>query len=110
MVALRVTQLIETGNVIAVEVEATLPDWEVYTSAGTAVCDPKDKFNPEVGLKLALGRAIRQIGRDILHEGQASVHAADKARKSQEEASAKGLALKAARAKKAKKEVAAKNK
>ncbi len=56
----------ELGNLSLVEprggkilVEITSPDGQHYQ--GESVCSPKDPFNRSVGLKIAIGRALKPV-------------------------------------------------
>lgn len=44
---------------------------------GSAVRDGDDRFDLETGLQLAVGKALRNLGRDILRSGRARVAEAD---------------------------------
>lgn len=33
-----------------------------YTKSGTALCSYKDQFNRKLGLRIALGRALKELG------------------------------------------------
>ena len=68
------------------------------SATGTAKTAAPDKFEPEVGYKIALGRALRDLGRQNLKEGQEEVHAKDRIRQKQEEASRAALEAKKQRA------------
>lgn len=57
------------------------------------VCEP-DKFDSEIGRKLALGRALRKLGRELVGEAYDEVHENDKEREKQEAATRKGLEYK----------------
>lgn len=99
-----VLQLVATDDVVAAEVGAWVGP-ELYTAEGTSKRDKKDKPDTTVGLKLALGRAIRQLGRNILHDGQLAVHEADKLRQAQAKAGEEARKRAVARATAAKKAV-----
>jgi hypothetical protein len=101
--AIYVISTISNDDVTAVKVGAVVDDWDTYEAIGVSKRDPRDKPNKSIAAKLALGRAIRQLGRDILHDGHAEVAQADAVRASQEAASAAGRERKAKRIKEAKK-------
>jgi hypothetical protein len=98
-----VRKIIATDDVVAVEVDAVVDGFNFYSAKGVARRDAADEPNVSIGLKLALGRAIRQLGRDILHDGHLDVYFADKALESQRQASEEGRARKAKRVAAAKK-------
>lgn len=81
---------------------------KTFSSTGTAKLDPKDKFDEQIGLELAYGRALRKLGQRLLAEGNRGVHEKDKARKRQQEASAIALKAKKKASKKARKAAKAK--
>jgi hypothetical protein len=75
------------SDVIAVEVEAVVNGFDYYFAKAASRRHPEDKQDSELGTKLAVGRAIRQIGRDILRDAQERVRENDKALDSQKQAS-----------------------
>jgi Domain of unknown function (DUF1876) len=79
----RVVHAIFTDDVAAVEVEVWINGKEYYSAKGSARRDPADHHNPEIAIKLALGRAYRKVGREILHEAQGLVRDADHVAKMQ---------------------------
>lgn len=101
--AIYVSTIISTDDVTAVRVGAVIDNWDVYEAVGISKRDPRDKPDQSIASKLAFGRAVRQLGRDILHDGHAEVAKADAIRASQEAASAAGRERKAKRIKEAKK-------
>lgn len=68
--------------------EAMLEGDRTYISTASASVDPGDQFDFDTGVNLAVGRAVRQLGRDILNQGQKTVHKKDKARRIQKQKSA----------------------
>lgn len=67
---------------------------EVASSTAHAkVCEP-DRFDEEVGTKLALGRALRKLGRQLISDAYDTVHERDHARAKQQAATRKGLEIK----------------
>jgi hypothetical protein len=76
-----------TDDVAAVEVHVWLNDSEYYIGKGASRRDPSDKVDHETGFKLALGRALRDVGRGILREGNDRVKEADAFSKQQKAAS-----------------------
>lgn len=60
-----------------------------YTALASAVCAEDDDFDLNIGRNIAVGRAVRQLGRLILSEGQDAVHAKDRQKRKQKEASEK---------------------
>lgn len=78
---------ITDGDVVAVEATAWINGVDLYKVSASSRRDPHDPCNPEIGVKLAVGRALRQLGREILKEGQDGVRRQDKARRTQELAS-----------------------
>ena len=88
----------EKAETVSVEVQIYRPDRIVTKGTGTAKTAAPDKFDVEVGRKIALGRALRNAGRTILSEGQDEVHERDRVRRSQEEASKAALEAKKQRA------------
>lgn len=92
-------RIASTDDVVVAEADIWLEDSsEYYTSKASSRRDPSDTPNSETGLKLALGRAIRQLGREILKDGQALVRQAEVKRQAQEQAAEESRARKAARA------------
>lgn len=57
-----------------------------YSMRSLSVKDPNDFHDAEVGVKLALGRSLRSLGRVILKEAQAKVNSNDKIAESQKKA------------------------
>lgn len=94
--------IIETEDVVAVEV-STWVGQSFFFASGSSKRDPADKQNPEIGLQLALGRAVRQLGREILKSANYLVREEDARAKKQKEASEAAKKLRAERAKQAKK-------
>ena len=88
---------------VSVEAE-TLIDDRIYAASGTSKCDAVDTFDPATGFQLAIGRAIRQLGRDIYKVGNEKVHAADKVRAKQKAEQERLLKVKQAKAKAARKQ------
>jgi hypothetical protein len=101
-----------TDDVVVAQAQAVIEGTDVFTATGSSRRDPSDPVSYETGAKLAIGRAVRQLGRNILHDGQDLVRAQDVIKKTQiaaAEAARKRKATKAAAAKKAAtKKVAAK--
>lgn len=79
-----------------VEVMATV-GYTDYTAIGSSKRDPIDDYDPEIGVELAMGRAIRQLGREILKNANAGIREADQARLKRAEGQRKSLVQKAAR-------------
>lgn len=79
-----------------VEATATV-GYVQYIAIGTSKRDPQDEYDPEVGVQLAFGRAVRQLGREILKNANAQVKEADAARLKRAEGQRKALIQKAAR-------------
>ena len=77
----------EKAEIVTVRVTDYTRGEPARSAAGTAKTASPDKFDIEIGRKIARGRALRNLGRQILSEGQDEVHARDKVRRSQEEAS-----------------------
>lgn len=86
----------ERAQTVSAEASVTIGDTN-YKATGTAKTAAPDRFDPVVGEEIALGRALRQFGRNILKTGQEQVHAADKVREAQEEAKRRNAARRAAR-------------
>lgn len=59
-----------------------------YYGVGSARLNEEDKYDEKIGLKLAIGRAIKDLGREIEREGWAEVRSRDNQRKAQAEANA----------------------
>lgn len=78
---------IVTDDVAAVEVHVWVNDSEYYVGKGASRRDPEDKVDHETGFKLALGRALREVGRGLLREGNERVRDADQFAKQQKAAS-----------------------
>lgn len=99
-------RIASTDDVVVAEAEVWLDGgYEFYTSKASSRRDPSDTPNAETGLKLALGRAVRQLGREILKDGQALVRQAEIKRQSQEQAAEESRARKALRAAEARSEL-----
>lgn len=81
-----VTDSVVTDDVAAVEVNVWINESEYYIGKGTSRRDPEDKVDHETGYKIALGRAIREVGRGILREGNERVKDADAFKKQQQQA------------------------
>lgn len=94
-VTIQVANIVVTDDAAAVEVNLWLNHHELFTAREVSRRDPHDRNDPEIGIKLALGRAIRQLGRNILAEGQAKVRQTDKVSRRQRQATqdhkAKGI-------------------
>lgn len=88
---------------VAVEAE-TILDGVIYSASGTSKCDPVDSFDYEIGLQLATGRAIRQLGRDIYKAGNDRVKQNDRIRAKQKAEQEKLLKIKQTKARLARKE------
>jgi hypothetical protein len=100
-------QLIGDEDATVVKASAWIGD-DYYESVGSARRDPRDIPNASIGLNLAVGRAIRQLGRDILSDGQERVREADEFSKRQAEAGAEARKRKDERAKALKKQLKSK--
>lgn len=57
----------QVGRATIVTVKLMVNDRE-YESAGGSVCDQHDDIDPDLGIRLALGRALVDLGRDVKHE------------------------------------------
>lgn len=86
----------DRAETVSVEASTKVGD-KVYRTTGTSKTAAPDRFDPVVGEEIALGRALRQLGRDLLKTGQSQVHEADKVRELQEQAKRRNAALRAAR-------------
>lgn len=60
-----------------------------YYGVGSARLNEEDKYDETIGLKLAVGRAIKDLGREIEREGWAEVRSRDEERQAQKEANEK---------------------
>jgi len=80
----------------------------VYEVAESSKKDDKDRANAEIGIKLAAGRAIRQLGRNILRDANDLVRKQEHARLTAEIAKKEKKKASAARAAEYKKPVAKK--
>lgn len=58
-----------------------------YFTAGSSRRSPEDKDDAEIGYKLAMGRAFRLLGRELLKDGNKAVKRAAKQRAAQQAAS-----------------------
>lgn len=58
-----------------------------YFTAGSSRRSPEDKDDAEIGYKLAMGRAFRLLGRELLKDGNKAVKKAAKQRAAQQAAS-----------------------
>ena len=107
-----------TRNIFAIDIPADVADVQVevlHTDDATIVRasalvggtifeatesskrDHLDKPNTEIGVKLATGRAIRKLGRQILHDANALVRIQEHARQTAEAARLKSKAEREAR-------------
>jgi len=86
----------EKAEVVTAEVGVDV-DGVFYSAVGTSKTAHPDKFDPEIGVKIATGRAIRQLGRNILKDGQDEVHRRDRVRQAQIEQSERAREIRAAR-------------
>lgn len=68
--------------------------WCEYSATGTAKCVEPDDFDPRIGERLALGRALKRLGASLTREAYNEVHAQDMRRESQERASQQALQAK----------------
>ena len=69
--------LIGTDDAVAAEIEVEIDYFEAYKVKAVSRRDEKDNPNNEIGAKLALGRAFRQLGRELLKEAQGMVREAE---------------------------------
>lgn len=79
------------GNDDAVVAKATINFFggEDYVSVTeSSKRDAGDPVNHEIGTKLAIGRALRQLGRELLRDAQEGVREQARVKKAQEEAAA----------------------
>lgn len=91
-------------GIVLTQLSLEMDSFHLIEVVGSAKCDPEDEFNPEIGARLALGRALRKLGRELLSEAHGEVHRRDKIRahaletqaKARAEADAKAAAFKAA--------------
>lgn len=88
----------------------TAIDDVAYAAQAGARLDPADKEDPVIGLKLAMGRAIRKLGQEILRDGRRDVEKADQIVKRQKEAQEAKLVAKKKRSTAAKAAATRKNK
>lgn len=77
--------LIGTSEAVAAEIELEIDYFETYKIKAVSRRDEKDNPNNEIGAKLALGRAFRQMGRELLKEAQGMVREAEYQRRSDAE-------------------------
>lgn len=63
---------------------------EVKTTGSSKTCEP-DVPDDEIGIELALGRALRKASRELISDAYSKVHDNDERRKRQEENSRRGL-------------------
>ena len=98
-----VLTVIKGKNSVAVEAEMLLGD-TIYSASGTSKCDPVDQFDDLVGYQLAVGRAIRQLGREVYRTGNEAVKKNDRVRAKQAEEAEKVFKVKQAKAKAKRKE------
>jgi len=89
---------------VAVRVEVMIRG-RYYAEVGSAKCARHDQYDPQIGYQLAAGRAFRQIGRNMLSEGNRAVHDADKEREHREAAAATAEAERQKKARKAAKKM-----
>jgi hypothetical protein len=94
-------EVLHTDDATVVRATAIVGNTEFQATASSRR-DKQDNPNAEIGVKLAVGRAIRQLGRDILHDANALVHMQDEARASREAAKARIKEERERRAKEAK--------
>lgn len=89
-------RLLGTDDVVVAEAEIVLDGgYEYYAARSSSRRDPSDAPNSEIGTKLAIGRAVRQLGREILKDGQSLVREQERARRKQAEAAEKAKDKKA---------------
>jgi len=69
---LDVIQATQLGRVTTLVVECVVGD-RTYRSAGSSVCDQHDVPDDDLGFRLALGRAVVDLGREIKHEAWGDV-------------------------------------
>lgn len=85
---------LQTRNATIVELIIGMPDERqpMRTFSGTARRDPRDRPDPDIGYKLALGRALRTAARTLLKEANAAVREQEKERQRHLQASAEARA------------------
>lgn len=73
------------------DVESDQEEWILDTEVGSSRCMTEDEYDPVLGEKLALGRALVALGRRLEKEAFKVVHDRDKARQARLEASQAAL-------------------
>jgi hypothetical protein len=63
------------GRKVHVVVATAFVGGTVFTEAGTGLRDEHDEFRDEIGAKLALGRALRDLGRQLTRTAMKEVNA-----------------------------------
>lgn len=104
-----VLTVITSKSSVAAEAE-TLVGGVLFTASGASKCDEHDTFDVATGAQLAIGRAVRQLGREIYKAGNDTVRANDKIRAKQKAESEKNLKIKQAKSRAARKEYLASQK
>ena len=66
---------------------AKINNYDKIVGYGTAKCMGEDKFDLAVGENLAIGRALRELGKQLERSAYSHVHYRDEVRKIQQEAS-----------------------
>lgn len=75
--AIVVDDVVTTSEVTAVTVTLYGAAQGTITRSGVAKKDPKDRYNPEAGALLAMGRAIESLGSALVKRGNGLVKQAD---------------------------------
>lgn len=87
-VGLSATVLNDGNDVFVAKVTASLDGYLHFEATGSSRRDPSDPENYELGLKLAVGRALRDLGRQIHREAQEDIRIQSDKDKRQAEAQA----------------------
>lgn len=77
------TDILGTEDAVVAQVEVNIDFADRIVVRGVSRRDPDDRVNNEIGFKLALGRALRQAGRELLRDAQGLVREAARERESQ---------------------------
>lgn len=91
----------ENGTVVARASLANVPESDTN---GYAFTHPDDKFDEQVGIELAAGRALQELGTKLLRRGNKVVNQRDKFRRKQQKASEKAVAQRKAKSEEVKAE------
>lgn len=95
---LRIGLSVQTDGDKAVMVTASAlsPEGSFFEATESSVCATDDRFNLDTGIKMAVGRALRQLGRDMIRDAFKDVAQQDRAREAQAEARKRQLAAREA--------------